>query len=299
MPVSTFLAPTGVGDMNMNVNLQMGNPGAFVGTPDKSQVAELKIKNYWTWQATNSSCNGNALPTPAPTGTPIAPPPVANDIVPHLQPYGSPVVNTLTTQRLLLPTAPPNGALVIAQGVSRSASCPANFTYTGFGDAFLCTGIVGNNGIVSSTEYDVGGAGFDRSAIVYLTGVTGYAINADTATGWHSEAQVSLTKSQHVNVANGLELAFGFDLTDSPRYPTSSTYTSNLPFNTIYQADGDANYDRGIAMFETNVDPISASNGTFSFAGAYTWTGTPATNGNNLAPGDHHDIRALSQARSR
>ena len=287
-PTSYYLAPTGVGNMNMNVNLQMGTPGSFVGTPDKSKVADLKVKNYFTWQPTGAACDGTAqthpIPTPTPSAPPVAGPPVVSNIVPHLQPYLSPVEILTNTQTLYLPTPPANGDLLIAQGVSGFASCPTGFTYTGAGDAYLCTGIVGQNGVASTTKYSIGGAGFDIGALVDIHNVTSYTINPDTSTGWHSESNPTITKSQTASGPNQLALAFGYDITDQPRYPTSASYTSNLGFNTIYKSDGNSGYDRGMTMLETNVDPSSAPRNTVSFTGSYAWTGAPSANGNSLFP---------------
>ena len=287
-PTSYYLAPTGVGNMNMNLNLQMGTPGSFVGTPDKSQVADLKVKNYFTWQPTGNSCDGtaaaNTVPTPAPSAPPVAAPPVASNIVPHLEPYTSPVVIESTTQTATLAAAPPAGALVIIQGVSGFGACPSGFVTTNFADAYLCTGFVGQNGIASATKYALGGAGFDRSAAVYITGATTYTINPDIGTQWHFESPITFTKTQPVPGANELALAFGYNLSDAPRYASSVAYASNLPFNTIYQSNGTPAYGRGIALLETTADPSTANGSTISYTGTYAWTGPPASNNNDLLP---------------
>lgn len=287
-PVSYFFAPTGIGNVNMNVNLQMGIPGSFVGTPDKTKISDLLLKNYYTWQNDGLSCGGaaqaNPIPTPTASPTPQPAPPVASNIAPKLQPYANPVEVTHNTQVLTLANTPAAGDLIIAQGVSGTAFCPTGFTLTGAGDAYLCTGIVGQNGLVASKSYNIGGAGFDIGAIVDITNVTSYTINPDTSTGWHSEANPSITKTQSVPGANELALAFGFNILDSPRYATSVTYNSNVPYNVIYKSDGNYTYNRGMTMMEVNVDPFTASGNAISFTGNYAWTGTPSTSGNNLFP---------------
>ena len=286
-PVSYYLAPTGVGNMNMNVNLQMGTPGSFVGTPDKTQIADMKLKNYFTWQPTGASCGGtvqNTIPTPAPSAPPVAAPPVASNVVPKLVPYSSPLEILTNTQTFSLPSMPANGDLLIAQGISGFAVCPGGFTTTGAGDGYLCTGIVGQNGLAAATRYLIGGAGFDIGALVDIHNVTSYTINPDTSTGWHSEANPVLTKSQAVPGPNRLALAFGYAITDQPRYLTSVNYTSNLPFNTLYHSEGTTSFGRGMAMLETKVDPYGAAGNAVSFTGSYAWAGAPSTNGNSLFP---------------
>ena len=286
-PVSYYLAPTGVGNMNMNVNLQMGTPGSFVGTPDKTQIADMKLKNYFTWQPTGASCGGttqNTIPTPAPSAPPVAAPPVASSSSARLAPYSSPVVNETATQTVTLAAVPPAGSLVIIQGVSAFGLCPTGFVTTNVGDAYLCTAFVGTNGVASSAKYAIGGAGFDKSAAIYVTGASAYTINPDVQSGWHGENPVTLTKSQAVPSANQLGLAFGYNLSDSPRYATSVNYTSNLSFNTIYKSDGNSSFGRGIAMLETSVDPSTAPGGTLSFTQTSAWTGAPASNNNNFFP---------------
>ena len=260
-PTSFYLAPTGVGNMNMNLNLQMGSPGSFVGTPDKTTPADMKIKNYFTWQPTGSPCDSNAqsnpIPTPAPSGTPVPPPPVASNVIPKLQPYSLPLEMLSTTQTLSLATMPANGDLLIAQGVSNFATCPTGFKYTGNGAGYLCTGIVGQNGLAAAQRYLVGGAGFDIGALVDIRNVTSYAINTDTSTGWHSDLTPTITKSQVMPGSNELALAFAYDITDSPRYPTSASYSSNLGYNTLYRSDGNSSFGRGIAMMESNSSIIN------------------------------------------
>ena len=283
-PVSYYLVPAPIGNVNPNVNLQMGSQtGSFVGPADLTTVADMKLKNYFTWQATGASCDlttaANPVPAPTPTPSPIPAPPVAANIVPQLAPFKSPLVNVGNTQTVSLATAPPIGSLVLIQGISSTAFCPTGFVTTNAGDGYLCTGIVGQNGIVSSARYAIGGAGFDLSAAVYVTNVTSYAINPDTSTGWHSESPALLTKSQAAPL-NALMLAFGYDIMDAPRYPTAVSYTSDHVFNTIYANPGDQTRNRGMAMLETSVDPSPM----VSFTGSYAWAGSAALNGNNIFP---------------
>ena len=288
LPVSYYLTTAPIGNVNPNINLQMGTQsGSFVGPADLTTTADMKVKNYFTWQPNGQPCNtisqANPIPTPAPTASPQPAPPVASNIVPKLLPYAAqPVIGK--SQVEVLPSLPSNGDLIIIQGISGTAFCPTGFTFTGGGDAYLCTGIVGANGLIAAIRYNIGGAGFDKSAIMDVGSVTSYTINTDVSSGWHSENPAVISKSQTVTTANALELAFGWNISDAPRYTTASSYTSNLPFNTIYQSNGDSSYGRGIAMLETNVDPFTAPGGSVSFTGSYAWTGTPSTNGNNVFP---------------
>ena len=285
-PTSTLLSPTGVGDMNANVNLQMGLPGSFVGTPDPTKVAELKLKNYFTWQASGRSCSATAqahpIPLPPPPPPPMTPPAVAGNIVPQLQPYPPPVLTN--TSLLQLPNTPAAGSLVVAGGISADATCPTGFTSTSYADALLCTGIVGQNGIVASNRYNVGGAGLDRSFIFNVTQVTSVTINPSTGTGWQSDPKPQLTRTQTVTSPNGLFLAFGYALTDSPRYTTSANYSANISFNTLLSTPADASYGRTLSVMEGSVDPSTAPGSAPSFTGSYGWAGTPSSVGNDLLP---------------
>ena len=150
---------------------------------------------------------------------------------------------------------------------------------TQFGDAYLCSGVVGQNGVVGSQIYTIGGAGFDLSAAVYVTGVTSYAINSDIGSGWHNESNPTISKTL-VAPANSLALAFAFDILDQPRYATSALYSAGVPVNVVYRSDGNATYERGMAMIEASVDPSP----TITFSSGYTWSGVPSSAGYNLLP---------------
>ena len=48
----------------------------------------------------------------------------------------------------------------------------------------------------------------------------------------------------------------------------------------LYQSDGDASLNDGIAMMETTVDPATAPNGV-TYTGTYSWLGTSDPNAMN------------------
>ena len=285
-PTSTFLTPAGIGDVNFMTNLQMGVPGSFVGTPDPSRVADLKLKNYFTWQTAGQPCgavsSANPIPMPPPPPPPQPAPAVAANIVPQLQPFNGPNLNN--TFRLNLPQMPVNGSLLVAGGISASTSCPTGFVTTGFADTILCTAIVGQNGVVAAQFYNAGGAGMDRSFILNINNVKSYTVGTNIGTSWHGEANPQITKSQSVSAANGLVLAIGYALTDSPRYTTSANYTSNIAFNTLFATPASSSYGRTLTVLEGKDDPFTAPGSTPSFSGSYTWTGTPSGSSNNLLP---------------
>ena len=285
-PVSYYLSE-GIGIANYMVNLQMGLPGSFVGTPDTTKVADLKLKNYFTWQATGAGCDSSAqsnpVPTPGPTASPVPPPPVASNIVPKLMPFIPP--SLITDSKVHLATSPANGSLLIAQGISNYAICPTGFATIQNGVTWICTAIVGQNGVTSQKDYAVGGAGFDRGAIIEIQNVSGFTVNPTTATGWHSEANPTLTRAQPVSGPNQLALAFGFGITDSPRYEVAQQYAANILSNTLYLTPTDAINNRGMALIEGSLDPFGAPSNTFSVAGTFPWAGPSETvYGNNLYP---------------
>ena len=285
-PTSYYLAPTGLGNMNMMVNLQMGVPGSFVGTPDNTKVADLKVKSYFTWQLSGAPCDGiaqaNPIPMPTPTAPPVPPPPVASNIVPKLMPLFPPTL--VNDSKVHLAAAPANGSLLIAQGISNYAICPTGFATIQSGVTWFCTAIVGQNGVTSQMDYTIGGAGFDRGAIVEIQNVSGFTVNPSTSTGWHSEPVPSLTRTQTAPGPNELVLAFGYGITDSPRYTTAQSYASNIGFYVLYNTPADSNYGRGMAMLEGRDDPFTAPGNNVSFTGTYTWTGPPEVQGNDLFP---------------
>ena len=281
-PVSYYLVPAPIGNVNMNVNLQMGTQtGSFVGPADLATTADMKLKNYFTWQPDGKPCGTTAqpLPMPTPTPSPMPPPPIAANIVPQLAPLLSPTIHVGNVQRVSLAAVPPTGALVLIQGISSTAFCPTGFVTTNAADAYLCSAIVGKNGVVGASTYNIGGAGFDLSAAVYVTGVTSYTVNPDIATGWHSESNPTISKTQSAP-ANSLALAFAYHILDQPRYPISAVYSAGAAFNVVYRSDGNATYNRGMAMIEASVDPSPS----ILFISEYAWAGASAANGNNLLP---------------
>ena len=286
IPVSYYLTE-GIGTVNYMVNLQMGLPGSFVGAPDTTKVADLKLQNYFTWQAAGAPCDGNAqanpIPTPAATASPNPAPSVGGGIGPKLLSFNAPTLVNSSTVRL--PAVPAIGSLLIAQGISNFASCPTGFTTTSWAVAYVCTGIVGQNGLAAQTSYQVGGAGFDRGSIVEIDNVAGYTVNSNIATGWHGEASPSLIRSQMATAPHQLALALGFGITDAPRYLTAETYAGNIPFVSVYSTPTDANYGRGMAMLASQGDAYNAPSNSVSISGSFPWAGPLDTvNGSNLLP---------------
>ena len=275
-PTNYYFYNAGVARMNAISVLQIGAAGSFVGAPSPASIGELKLKNYFTWQMSGQSCGGaavnNPVPLPTPSAAPLPAPPVAGNIVPKLQPFIAPATNNF--KKVYLGSAPPNGALVIIQGVSNFAQCPTGFTLNGFGNAYLCTGIVGQNGVGSSTSYDIGGNGLDKSTATYVTGVTRYSVSPIQFSNGLTSAPGSFTTSATVPAANGLLLAFGFNFGDGAFTATSTNYSSDQPMNLVYQSNSDQTLNDGIAMLETSVDPFGAPGNTVIFHGNYTWNGT-------------------------
>ena len=279
-PTNYYFLKPGQAQMNPISVLQIGAPGSFVSSPPVTAIGELKLKNYFTWHATGTNCNQGAssgpIPLPTPSAPPNQPPAVASNIAPRLQPFIPP--STTNFKQVFLPYAPPNGALVIIQGVSHYSQCPTGFTLTGFGDAYLCTGIVGQNGVASSTVYDVGGNGLDKSDAVYVTNVSRYTVTPVQFQNGFTASPGSLSRSVTVPAPNGLLLAFGFNFGDGNHVATSTAYSSDSPMNVVYQSNSDGNLNDGIAMLESQIDPFTAPGNTVTFTGNYSWNGSTATN---------------------
>ena len=279
-PTNYYFMKPGQAQMNPISVLQIGAPGSFVSSPPVTAIGELKLKNYFTWHATSAGCNqGSAsgpIPLPSPPPAPIQPPAVAGNIAPRLQAFIQP--STTNYKQVFLPFAPPSGALVIIQGISHFSQCPTGFTLTGFGDAYLCTGIVGQGGVGSATAYDVGGNGLDKSTAVYVTNVSKYTVMPVQFQNGLTVSPGSISRSVTVPASNGLLLAFGYNFGDSNHVATSTAYSSDSSMNVVYQSNSDMNLNAGISMLESQIDPFSAQGNTVTFTGNYAWAGSTVTN---------------------
>ena len=279
VPTSYFFFGAGQANMNPIAVLQIGAVGSFVGSPSPASIGELKLKNYFTWQNTGKPCDAvaaaNPVPTPSASPTPFPAPVVAANVVPKLQPYIAP--STQNYKQAFLPFVPAMGDLVIIQGISPFSKCPIGFTTTGFGNDYLCTGIVGQNGVVASTVYQIDGNSLDKSNAVYVHGVTSYTVTPPSFANGLTSSPGAFSTSVTVPNANSLLLAFGFNYGDASHPVSSTVYTSDSPMSIVYQSDSDASLNDGIAMMQTSVDPFTAPGHTVTYTGTYAFSGS----GNN------------------
>ena len=275
-PTSYFFFGAGLANMNPISVLQVGAVGSFVGSPDPASIGELKLKNYFTWQPNGKPCDAvaaaNPVPTPTASPTPLPAPVVAANVVPKLQPFNLP-----STQNYLqapLPYVPAMGDLVLIQGISGFTKCPIGFTLTGFGNDYLCSGVVGLNGVTAMQIYRLDGNAFDKSNAVYVHGVTSYTVTPPNFVNGLTVSPSGYSNTTTVPSANSLLLAFGYSQSDTAHPVSSSVYTSDAPMSIAYQSDADANSTDGLSLMVTTIDPYTAPNHAVTFTGTYTFAGT-------------------------
>ena len=281
---SYYFYNAGVARMNAISVLQIGASGSFVGAPNPAAVGELKLKNYFTWQMSGTSCGStaqtNPIPMPTASPPPMPAPPVAASITPHMQAFFGPTTTGYAGVRL--GAVPPAGALVLLQGISHFAQCPTGFVNTGFGNAYLCSGIVGQNGVVAQNTYKIGGNGFDKEAGVYVTNVNGYSIAPVQFANGQGTSPATVKRSGTATGPNQLQLSFAYNFSDYPsNAPTSTSYVSSANMNIVYQSDSTSTLNDGIALLETSIDPFTQPNATVDYTGTYVFGGTTQANAIN------------------